>query len=390
MKTQIALGVFTALSASMCCITPVLAIAAGTSSLATSFHWLEPFRPYFIFGSIITLGFAWFQALNVKKDENCCEPQWRKSFFQSKVFLSIITIFSLLLITFPSYSKFLFPNSTSLIAQEQNKDEKIELKVSGMTCASCELHIESEVKKLPGVSFVKASYEKGSTTVEFDKQKIKADKIIEAINGTGYKVEQTANKISLTNQAGNCCAKGTCKDHLSTLPKGTNMSLKIASNVSQIQKVFNQQNGKTKFVAILSSTCGWCLQGAESIQKTVIEKSKNKNISVIIIWTNMLKTDDQTSAYKAASLFNEPNVTQFFDSENKFGDIVAQRLSPQGKKAWDIYMFFDKETQWGNDFPRPFEYVHQLSSSVNPWIDQTKYFCGPELTRKLEDIVITL
>jgi copper ion binding protein len=390
MKTQIALSVLTALSASMCCITPALAIMAGTSSLATSFHWIEPFRPYFISGSIITLGFAWFQALNVKKDENCCEPQWRKSFFQSKVFLGLITILSFLLITFPAYSKFFFNNSQTTIAKDQNQNKKIELKVSGMTCSSCELHIESEVKKLAGISFVKASYEKGSATVEYDEEKINKDNIIAAINGTGYKVELTSNKIVLQDKNGNCCANGTCKDHIGTLPKEENKDLKIMSSVSEIQKAFNQQNGRTKFVAILSSTCGWCLQGAESVQKTVIEKMKNKDISVIIIWTNMLKTDDESSAYKAASLFNDQRIVQFFDSENKFGDVVAQRLSPQGMKAWDIYMFFDKDTQWNKDFPRPFDYAHQLSSSAHPWVDKTKYFCGAELTTKLNEIVTTL
>jgi|GEM_PF-149639 len=391
MKTQIALSLLTALSASMCCITPLLALMAGTSSLATPFHWLEPFRPYFISSAIITLGFVWFQALNVKKDDNCCEPQWRKSFFQSKVFLSIITIFSFLLITFPSYSKFLFRSSASQLAQEQNKNKKVVLKVSGMTCASCELHIESEVKKLPGVSSIKASYEKGSATVEYDEQKIKADKIIAAVNGIGYRAEQQIlNKINLQANTENCCANGTCKEHLVTLPQEENKNLRIMSDVTDIQKAFNQRSDKTKFVAILSSTCGWCLQGAQSVQNTVIEKMKDKNISVIIIWTNMVKTDDQRSAYKAASLFNDSNVIQFFDSGNKFGDIVAQRLNPRGKKAWDIYMFFDKNTQWGKDFPRPFDYAHQLSSAAYPWVDQTKYFCDHELTRRLEDIIITL
>jgi len=66
----------------------------------------------------------------------------------------------------------------------------------------------------------------------------------------------------------------------------------------------------------------------------------------------MLKTDDQSSAFKAASLFRDPSVVQFFDSENSFGDIVARRLNPQGKKAWDIYMFFDKDTLWTKEFPR--------------------------------------
>jgi len=392
MKSQLVLSVLTALSASMCCITPVLALAAGTSSLAASFHWIEPFRPYFVSSSILVLGFAWFQSFRTsKKDVDCnCETPKEKSFFQSRTFLSIVTIVSFLLITFPSYSKFFFNNSANQIVQQQTKNKKIELKVSGMTCTSCELHIESEVKKLQGVSFVKASYEKGSTSVEFDEQKIKTDRIIQAINQTGYKVEQGKKELTLQDQAGNCCANGTCKNHTGNLPTEVNRNLKLLSSVSEIQKTFNQQNGKTKFVAILSSTCGWCLQGAESIQKTVLEKINDKNISLIIVWTNMLKTDDQNSAYKAASLFKDPNIVQYFDSENKFGDIVAKRLNPQGKKAWDIYMFFDKETLWSKDFPRPFDYVHQLSSEAHPWVDKTKYFCGSELTKRLDEIVTTL
>ncbi len=96
MKTQIALSMLTALSASMCCIVPLLAIIGGTGSLATSFYWIEPFRPYFISASVLILGFAWFRVFNVKKEDDCCKPLWRRSFFRSKAFLSTITIFSLL------------------------------------------------------------------------------------------------------------------------------------------------------------------------------------------------------------------------------------------------------------------------------------------------------
>jgi len=117
-----------------------------------------------------------------------------------------------LLIAFPSYTKFLFNNSESQLAQEQNKNRKIEFTVSGMTCTSCELHIESEVKKLAGVSFVKASYEKNSATVEFDEQKIEIDKIIAAINGTGYKVQKKNSINNATRKRRNCWAKGMCKN----------------------------------------------------------------------------------------------------------------------------------------------------------------------------------
>ena len=52
-------GVLTAITASLCCITPVLAIVAGSSGIAASFSWLEPFRPFLIGLTVLVLGFAW-------------------------------------------------------------------------------------------------------------------------------------------------------------------------------------------------------------------------------------------------------------------------------------------------------------------------------------------
>lgn len=389
MKTQIALSVVTALSASMCCIAPVLAVIGGTGSLATSFHWVEPFRPYFISASVLFLGFAWFQTLTAKKEDDCCEPKSRKSFFRSNTFLSLVTVLAFLLITFPTYSKFILNDDASALMENQDTGKRLVIPVSGMTCTSCELEIESEVKKLSGVLYVKASYEKGSATVEFDEQKIKREAIIAAINATGYTVEEVI-PTALGDQKGNCCANGTCKDHQTLLPTEENRNLKIVSAVKEIRSALNKRDGKTKFVAILSSTCGWCLQGAQSVQKAVVERMKEKNVGVIIVWTNMVKADDLSSAYKAASMFKDPSIVQFFDSENKFGDLVAQRLNPKGTKAWDIYMFFDQDAQWDSKLPRPFEYAHQLSSSVHPWVDGTKYFCGPNLTKRLTEITEAL
>jgi mercuric ion transport protein len=101
MRTQLLLSLFTALGASLCCITPVLAIAAASGTITSAFSWIEPFRPYLISSTVLILGFAWFQILYTKTEDDCgCEQ--KVSFFQSKKFLGVITILSLLLIAFPS------------------------------------------------------------------------------------------------------------------------------------------------------------------------------------------------------------------------------------------------------------------------------------------------
>lgn len=61
------IGLLTATAASLCCITPVIALVAGTSGMASAFSWMEPARPYLIGLTILTLGLAWYQKLKSKK-----------------------------------------------------------------------------------------------------------------------------------------------------------------------------------------------------------------------------------------------------------------------------------------------------------------------------------
>jgi mercuric ion transport protein len=395
MKASVLLTILTSASASLCCIVPVLGVIGGSSSLASTVSWLEPFRPLFIGGTVLLLGVAWYRALKGNRKGDCgCEPD-NKSFFQSRKFLEAITILSLLLLSFPSYSKYLMQDNAVATNTDQDKTKRIILGVNGMTCVSCEHHIESEVIKLSGVFSVKASYQKKSAVVEYNPLKVDEEKIIAAINQTGYIVDQEVRRAQ-KKTISNCCTKGTCTPETCStmpkvdLPKEKNENLRILRDLDEIKNAFNKQTDKVRFVAILSSTCGWCLQGAQAVQKTVIEKMRDKDITVIIVWTNMLKSDGKENAYYAASLFRDPSIVQFFDAENKFGDLVAGKLDPKGQKAWDIYMFYDKDVEWKNDIPRPFDYAHQLSETLYPWADQTKYFCGDDLTKRLADIINVL
>jgi len=385
MKIQSTLSVLTALTASICCIMPVLAMTTGTASLLGSFHWTEPLRPYFVSASFLILGFAWFKALKPKPKDDCgC--QTKESFFQSKSFLGIVTVVSALLISFPAYSAFLLKDYTSFADQDQDQTSKVELPVKGMTCTSCEIHIETTLKKLPGVRAVKASYADSNAKIEFDPGKVTRDQLVAAINESGYTVGAATSVLAEHKEN---CTKETCEVPLADLPKEKSKSLATLKDMNQLRDAFNNQDKSVKFVAILSSTCKWCIQGAKSIEAAIVQKMKDKNIGVIIVWTNMLKSDDQTTALYAASLFEGKSVTQFFDGENKFGDIVARTINPKGEKAWDIYLFFDGETQWTHKLPRPFEYVHQLGPT-SEWVDRTKYYCGEKLTQRLGDITSSL
>ncbi len=183
-------GLLTAITASICCITPVLALIAGTSGIASTFSWIEPFRPYLIGLTILVLGFAWYHKLIPRKEIDCeCETDEKPKFIQSKKFLGIVTVFAIVMLAFPYYSGIFYPNTEKQIIVVDKSDIKTtEFKINGMTCASCEEHVNHEVNKLNGIVNLKASYENGNAIIEFDKTKTNGEEIEKAINSTGYKV----------------------------------------------------------------------------------------------------------------------------------------------------------------------------------------------------------
>jgi len=195
-KKLIGAGLLTAIAASMCCITPVVALIAGTSGLASTFSWLEPYRPYLIGLTILVLGFAWYQKLKPKKQIDCnCETEEKPKFIQSKMFLGIVTAFAIVMLAFPYYAHIFFPKTEKqIIVVDKSNVQTVEFSISGMTCASCEEHVNHEVNKLSGILKSTASYENENAIVEFDNSKTNIAEIEKAINGTGYSVTDKKEK----------------------------------------------------------------------------------------------------------------------------------------------------------------------------------------------------
>ena len=187
-------GVVSAFAASLCCITPVIALLAGSSSIAANFSWIEPARPYLLSLSIAVLAFAWYLKLQPTKanDINCnCETTKKASFFQTKTFLGIVTVFAFLMMTFPLYAIMFYSRPKAQAAAFAVLDNKQQVKftIQGMSCAGCELEVNNELSKVNGVIAYKTSYATKSSLVTFDKSKVDAKAIEAAINKTGYTVE---------------------------------------------------------------------------------------------------------------------------------------------------------------------------------------------------------
>lgn len=194
-KPLLGAGLLTALAASLCCITPLLALVGGLGASASAFAWLEPYRPYLVALTVGVLSFAWYQKLKpVPATDDCsCAVDAKPAFTQSKLFLGIVTGFAGLLLTFPYYGARLYPapptaTSVALVSEVTPVWQTATYRIEGMTCEACAQHVEHAVQQLPGVQAVTVSYPQGTAQVRFDAQKSPVEQVKKAINGTGYQI----------------------------------------------------------------------------------------------------------------------------------------------------------------------------------------------------------
>ncbi|MDF1517314.1 MAG: mercuric transport protein MerTP [Lutibacter sp.] len=207
-------GILAAVAASLCCITPVIALISGISGAASAFSWMEPFRPYLLGITVFVLAFAWYQKLKPRtaKEIQCaCEEDEKKPFMQTKTFLGIVTVFAFIMMAFPYYGQIFYPKADKVVVVSSNNTQEVKFNVSGMTCASCEEHVKHAVNKLPGIVSVTANNVEGNAIVKFDNSKTDKATISKAIDETGYKVSGIeTTKSPAHGELGHVCGPNGC------------------------------------------------------------------------------------------------------------------------------------------------------------------------------------
>ena len=193
-KSLFGAGLLAALAASLCCITPLLAVVGGLGGAASSFAWLEPYRLYVVALTVAVLGFAWYRQLRpAPAAADCCAVPAQRSFMQSTGFLASVTVLAALLLAFPYYGAALYPTAKPSAPVAATGAAPIwqtrTYRIQGMTCEACARHVESAVQQGPGVQSVAVSYDQATAQVRYNSAQAQAAQLESAINSTGYHVQ---------------------------------------------------------------------------------------------------------------------------------------------------------------------------------------------------------
>ncbi len=98
------------------------------------------------------------------------------------------------------------------------------------------------------------------------------------------------------------------------------------------------------------------------VQENVLEKIDGDQLSVHVVWTPVLPSDDRASVDKARQIFPGERVTQYWDSDQSLGKTYGKvvKLPRERTLAWDIYFAFGRKSQWKEKAPKPDDWAHQL------------------------------
>jgi hypothetical protein len=123
------------------------------------------------------------------------------------------------------------------------------------------------------------------------------------------------------------------------------------------------------------------LQGARAVQTLLAERFPLADVSVSMVWINMLEADSADAAQAAAPIVGDPRARHFYDPDRRAGQVIAECIGGRGQVAWDMVLFYPAGGEWQAAPPRPATWAHQLMREV--WADPARYRGGGGLLEAL-------
>ena len=108
----------------------------------------------------------------------------------------------------------------------------------------------------------------------------------------------------------------------------------------------------------------------------------DERLSVLVVWEPIMKFDSEETARRAAGLFPDPRVRQFWAPTTEVGEMFQKPLKLKSEPAWDAYLVYAPGARWEQSPPRPRDFMHQLWA-----LPASKRLDGKVLAAKLSKLL---
>lgn len=190
-KLSLAGSVLTALTASLCCLGPLVAVGLGLGSFGAAAA-VEQWRPYLLALTVLLLAVSFYLVYRPAAQtcaEGDCPPapvgRWNKLVLWSGTLLVIG--FG----AFPYYAEGLVRSNPTTVPVRSatppaDPIATATLPITGMTCAGCTPTVKQSLARIPGVQRAEVSFAPPQARVTYDPKQVNHQMLTEAIRQAGY------------------------------------------------------------------------------------------------------------------------------------------------------------------------------------------------------------
>jgi mercuric ion transport protein len=183
-------GIIAGLTASLCCIGPLLSLSLGLGSFAAS-AWFAQWRPALLVITFLLLGFAWWRTYHRPKivcaDGTCTRPPGKTA----RISLWLGTLVVLGLAIYPSLPVEHHQINAIAVATD---DARLSVLIPSMDCPPCATGIEASLNRAQGVKQAEVNYDTKEANLIFDPAITSREKLLGLIDASGFPADRSTLK----------------------------------------------------------------------------------------------------------------------------------------------------------------------------------------------------
>lgn len=116
------------------------------------------------------------------------------------------------------------------------------------------------------------------------------------------------------------------------------------------------------------------------VQQLLDNELKGKDVAVYSVWQPILPSDAKFTVGRATKSLTDQRVKHYWDGDNIFATSFSPVLGID-QDTWDVYLLYDKDTEWKDTPPKPTFWQEQLGISNETRLD------GPKLAAEVNKLI---
>jgi hypothetical protein len=137
----------------------------------------------------------------------------------------------------------------------------------------------------------------------------------------------------------------------------------LRDDFSQLRDDFNRAKGSVRLLFVVDPICPGCLRGMDDMNKDLLSRTKDARLNTFVVHVPVIGAKAK-DVMPAARLLENQQVRNYWNASGEFGRALAKAVRLENDKetiyAWDVWLLYGPETEWGDTIPQPELLMHQL------------------------------